>query len=66
LIPGLKEQRVFVHRGGQVESRAVRVGLRTSSALQIVEGLQPGEEVIVTGILQLRPGMKVQAKRSQP
>ncbi|MCG3150391.1 MAG: Solvent efflux pump periplasmic linker SrpA [Verrucomicrobiae bacterium] len=66
LIPGLKEQRVFLHKAGTVEARTVQVGLRTSRALQIVAGLEPGEEVIVTGILQLRPGMKVQAKRAQP
>lgn len=64
LIPGLKEQRVFVHNAGKVEQREVHVGLRTSDALQIVEGLRPGEELIVSGILQLRPGMNVQPRRT--
>jgi len=64
LIPGLKEQRVFVHKAGKVEAREVQVGLRTSDALQIAAGLQPGDEVIVSGILQLRPGMSVQAREA--
>ncbi len=62
LVPGLKEQRVYVHKAGKVEVRTVRVGLRTANSLQIVEGLSAGDDVIVTGILQLRPGMTVQAR----
>lgn len=63
LVPGLKEQKVFVHRNGQVEERVVRVGLRTSDSVQIEDGLKPDEELVITGILQLRPGTKVQVKQ---
>lgn len=63
LIPGLKQQTVFVHRDGLVEGRKVQSGLRTADAVQIVEGLKVGEEVITSGVLQLRPGMKVQVKK---
>lgn len=66
LVPGLKEQRVYVHKAGQVEARTVRVGLRTAETLQIEHGLAPGDEVVVSGILQLRPGMKVQARPVRP
>ena len=62
LVPGLKEQKVFVHRGGAADERAVEPGLRTPDGVQILKGLQPGDEVIVSGILQLRPGMKVQPR----
>ncbi len=62
LIPGLKEQKVLVHRDGQVEERAVETGLRTADSVQIVKGLQVGDELITSGILQLRPGMKVQVR----
>ena len=63
LIPGLKQQSVFVHRNGEVEERKVESGLRLANAVQIVEGLKPGDELITSGILQLRPGMRVQVKR---
>jgi membrane fusion protein, multidrug efflux system len=62
LIPGLKQQKVFVHKNGVAEEREVEPGLRTTDAVQILNGLQPGDELITTGILQLRPGMKVQAR----
>lgn len=64
LIPGLKQQTVFVHREGKVEERKVQAGLRTSDSVQIVEGLKAGDELITSGILQLRPGMPVQVKRA--
>jgi len=66
LVPGLKEQRVFLHQAGKVVAREVRVGLRTAQALQIVDGLKPGDELIVTGILQLRAGMPVQVRKASP
>lgn len=64
LIPGMSEHQVYVFQGGRAELRKVQVGLRTADAVQIVEGLKPGDRVITTGILQLRPGMKVEAKEA--
>ena len=66
LIPGLKQQTVFLHRDGKVEVRKVQSGLRTADAVQIVEGLNPGDELITSGVLQLRPGMRVQVKKISP
>ena len=66
LIPGLKQQTVFVYRDGKAEERKVQPGLRTADAVQIVEGLAPGDQLITSGVLQLRPGMKVQVKRQAP
>jgi membrane fusion protein, multidrug efflux system len=65
LMPGLQQQTVFVHEGGQVVARKVQVGLRTSDAVQILEGLKPGDQLITSGILQLRPGMQVQVKAAK-
>jgi membrane fusion protein (multidrug efflux system) len=65
LVPGLKQQTVFIHRNGVVEERKVQVGLRTSDAVQVLEGLKAGDELITSGILQLRAGMKVRVKGTQ-
>jgi membrane fusion protein (multidrug efflux system) len=62
LIPGLKQQTVFVYRDGHAEERKVQPGLRTADAVQIIEGLAPGDQLITSGVLQLRPGMKVEVK----
>jgi membrane fusion protein (multidrug efflux system) len=65
LVPGLKQQTVFLHRNGTVEERKVQVGLRTAGAVQVLDGLKAGDELITSGILQLRAGMKVQVKGLQ-
>jgi hypothetical protein len=43
---------------------ALRAGLRTRDGVQIIDGLKAGEELITTGILQLRDGMKVRVRLS--
>lgn len=66
LIPGLKQQTVLVHHDGVVDERSVVAGLRTPDAVQIVEGLSAGDEVLVSGVLQVRKGMKVEVHRVEP
>ena len=63
LIPGLKQQTVLVHQGGLVVERKVIAGLRKPDAVQILEGLSDGDEVITSGVLQVRAGTKVQVNR---
>jgi RND family efflux transporter MFP subunit len=49
-----------------VEYRAITVG-RMVDGLRVVEsGLKPGEEIVVNGLLRVRPGMKVLAERATP
>jgi membrane fusion protein (multidrug efflux system) len=59
VVPGLKDETVFVARDGKAEVRKVTTGIRTADAVLIEEGLQPGDEVITSSILQLRPGARV-------
>ena len=55
LIPELKGQKVFVSRHGKAQSQKVETGIRTPSQIQVTNGLQIGDTVITTGIMQLRP-----------
>jgi len=59
LIPEMDGDRVFIYRAGIAESQLVSTGLRTSDMIQITQGVQPGDTLITTGILQLRHGMAV-------
>lgn len=61
LIPGLKRQTVFVVSDGVVREREIEAGVRTTDAVLVERGLSPGERVAVTGLLQLRDGMAVDA-----
>jgi len=60
LIPEMEGERVFVYKKGKASSVKVNTGLRTESQIQITSGLEPGDTLIVTGILQLRQGLPVQ------
>jgi membrane fusion protein, multidrug efflux system len=59
VIPVLRGQTVLVRRKGVVASIPVKTGIRTPTSIQITEGLVAGDTVIITGIMQLRPGMPV-------
>lgn len=60
IVPELKGQSVYLYRGGTVAPQSVELGLREEKRVQIVSGLEEGDTVITSGILQMRPGAKVQ------
>lgn len=59
LVPMLGNQIVYLYKSGKAEPVQVETGLRTNELLQIKAGLQEGDTVITTGLLQLRKGMPV-------
>ena len=61
-IPDISGAKVFVSKGGQAVSVPVKAGIRTASAIQITEGINPGDTVLTTGILQLKPKSPVSVK----
>jgi len=52
----------IVGADGKAEIRAVEPGERTADLWVIDKGLKPGENVIVTGLQYVRPGMPVSAR----
>jgi membrane fusion protein (multidrug efflux system) len=59
LIPDISGEQVYLYKSGKVVPRNVKAGLRTESEVQLIEGVSPGDTVIVSGIIQLRPGSDV-------
>jgi membrane fusion protein (multidrug efflux system) len=62
IVPELKGQKVFILKNGLVTQSSVDTGIRTDTEVQILSGVSPGDSIITTGILQIRPGMPVQVK----
>lgn len=60
VIPELDGKKVFVIENGLVANRSVETGIRTADRVQVTKGLQDGDTVVTTGILQIRPGMDVE------
>ena len=60
LIPELGGQKVFLYKNGVAEPVAVETGMRTEQVIQVTHGLQPGDTLITSGMLQLRLGLAVE------
>lgn len=65
LIPEMGTNKVFVYRHGIAQPQYVETGLRTESVVEITSGLNPGDTVLTSGLLQLRPGMEVEISEMQ-
>lgn len=59
IIPQMDGQSVYLYSGGKAERRQVELGVRTADRVHVTEGLAPGDTVLTTGMLQLRPDMPV-------
>lgn len=49
----------FVYNNGKARQVEIRKGLRTASSVQITHGLQAGDTLLTTGVMQLRDGLDV-------
>lgn len=50
---------VFVYNNGKARQVEIKKGIRTASSLQVLEGLNQGDTLIVSGVMQLRDDMSV-------
>jgi RND family efflux transporter MFP subunit len=60
LINSQGQQQVFVVNDGVVHKRPVKIGLEESVNNEVIDGLKPGDVVVVRGQELLREGMKVE------
>lgn len=60
LIPEMEGEKVYIFNNGKARERKVKTGLRTESHIQIREGLNFGDTLLTTAILQLRDDLPVQ------
>lgn len=59
VVPVQDGNKIFVMKGGKVSETSVSAGERTDRALEILRGVAVGDTILTSGILQLKPGMKV-------
>ncbi|MBN1198045.1 MAG: efflux RND transporter periplasmic adaptor subunit [Bacteroidales bacterium] len=59
LIPSQEGYSVFVVKDGKAVNIHVKTGERTAEAVQILENLVPGDTLITTNLLRVRPGIPV-------
>jgi len=62
IIPEMNGEKVFICVNGKARSVPVKTSIRTENSIQIVEGLNPQDTLVVTGLLQLSDGKAVEIK----
>ncbi len=66
IIPIQKNHFVYlVNEEGVVERRQVQLGIRKRGWVEIVDGIELGEQIMIRGILKVRPGDKVKVETSE-
>ncbi len=60
VLPQARGKKVILYKSGIAKFADVTTGIRDSANVQITEGILPGDTVIVTGLLSVRPETKIQ------
>jgi membrane fusion protein, multidrug efflux system len=55
VTPDIKGNKVYIYDNGVAVPRPVTTDLRTDTKIQITDGLKPGDSVVVSAIMQMRP-----------
>ncbi|MDD5571471.1 MAG: efflux RND transporter periplasmic adaptor subunit [Bacteroidales bacterium] len=64
IIPEAKGKKVVVCKNKKALFKNVITGIRNESEVQILEGLEVGDTIVTTGILYLKPDMKLKIKKT--
>lgn len=59
MIPEMDGYKVFVVEDGTAVEKRILTGMRTENRVEVTEGLNPGDSVLTTGILQVKAGAPV-------
>lgn len=59
IIPDDRATRIVIADSSKAKFVTVEVGLRTANEVQVLSGIKPGDTVLITGLLQVKPQMPV-------
>jgi len=62
IIPDIRGEKLFKQEKGRARAVYVKTGLRTEREVQIVSGVQAGDTVITTGLLQVKDNSPLKVK----
>jgi membrane fusion protein (multidrug efflux system) len=62
VIPVLKGEQAYIVKNGTAAACPVISGVRTDSTVEILQGLNMGDTLILTGLLQLKPGQPIRSR----
>ena len=59
IVPEMGKDKVYLYKSGKAEPVDIITGIRTASEVQVIRGLHMGDNIIISGTLQLRTGLAV-------
>jgi membrane fusion protein, multidrug efflux system len=63
IISELNSQVVYIASQGKAQRKQVEMGTRTSGRVHILNGISPGDTVLITGLMEVRDGSNVNVVR---
>ena len=60
IIPGARDKKVAIYRGGAANFQTVTTDVRDSANVQITSGIAAGDTILISGLMSIKPGAKVQ------
>lgn len=66
IIPTTRDKKVAITRNGKASLVTVLIGNRTADKVEITQGLQAGDTVLTTALMQVKPGVDVKVKKVIP
>lgn len=59
IVPEMGKDKIFLYKSGKAQPIEITTGIRTEAEVQVLQGLNVGDTIIVSGTLQLRTGLPV-------
>lgn len=59
IVPEMGIDKVYLYKSGKAQPVTIIKGIRNESRVQVLEGLNMGDTIIISGTLQLRTGLNV-------
>jgi membrane fusion protein, multidrug efflux system len=63
VMPERERQIVYLYDGGVAKAQPIETGIRRADRVQVLDGLQVGDTLITSGLIQMRPGQPVSLQR---
>ncbi|MDX5423278.1 MAG: efflux RND transporter periplasmic adaptor subunit [Hymenobacteraceae bacterium] len=65
IIPEATGHKIYLAKNGKAVPQMVKIGQRSETLIQIMEGVAPGDTIIRSGILQVRDGSNLNIRKVQ-
>ncbi len=63
VIPSARKKNVIIVRNGRAEFANVETGIRNETYIQITSGVQPGDTVVTTALMYVKPGSEIKVAK---